>query len=180
LVYVHNANYDATKIKIAVDIIDSLHKIKGEFSYHSDENIISSDLLKTINEEFVLFVKQKNLLLSDIKENHKKTVKQIEDLSLSNLEIYLSNKFSNVNKTYEKFCDICNKQSYFTNDPRFNNQMAGHKNRCMKTYGIKPPIQPDVIIQDIVLEKPELNNINITSIKKKSVSKPEKTPKQST
>jgi hypothetical protein len=95
LVYVSNVEYTFDKIKIAIDIIDSLsEKLKEHDNIPTDENDdcnISKELLNEINEEFSRLISQKETIINLVKEFQKKIIISIEDIKLPSLQKYIYN-----------------------------------------------------------------------------------------
>ena len=109
LVYVHCANNDPEKIKIALDIIDSFYntlKLLDENAC-SEENInmISKELTDHINAEYTNFLSKKNKTIKMAKEFIQTLVKQLEEFTIPSLEVYLASKYS---LSSSKFvCEFC-------------------------------------------------------------------------
>ena len=130
IVYIHSANYDYEKIKIAFDIIDNVYE-KIRYTSGSNDIFISKDLLTEINQEFQCFIKQKNELKNYIKDKENKLLNQLDDIKFNNLNNYLSSKFiSNENIGIYK-CDLCN---FYTSNKLKG--MAAHKRGCKKKQNV--------------------------------------------
>lgn len=125
LVYIHDVNYDASKIKAAVEMIDRLSDRLCEIDM--DENSISKDDLDTINTEFSNFVEAKEDMIKMVSEFQKRIIQSIKQINLSCLEKYLNNKFAHM-KTFNFICEYCNKGW----DTR--RALAAHKKGCMKHF----------------------------------------------
>ncbi len=125
-VYLHNVQYDADKIKSAIDIIDSLSSkldiVRGEH----DDNSISSEILESINYEFQSFLSKKDNIIASTRENQRKLVSQLEELVLMSLEKYLSTKFSFTKKGFT--CEICENWTGPT-----KKSLSAHMRACKKT-----------------------------------------------
>ena len=130
LVYIHNCSYSADKIKTAVDIIDNLYK-QIQHIGTDDDNIISSEILDCINEDFQRFVTQKESMLMICKDFNKKISSQIEEIQFPSLEKYLSGKYASV-KSKGLMCDVCNDFC-----ARNKQSLSAHKRACSKN--IKAP-----------------------------------------
>lgn len=109
-VFVHKVEYQAEKIAIAIDIIDHLSsKLKDCDHPTNGMNFnIDKDTLEEINHEYKSFLLQKESLLNHVKENHKKTVSQIEEMNIPSLSKYLSTKFESSAKNEKFKCVLCN------------------------------------------------------------------------
>ena len=109
LVYVHCANNDPEKIKIALDIIDAFYNTLKllEENACSEENIntISKELTDHINAEYQNFLSKKNKTIKMAKEFIQTLVKQLEEFTIPSLEVYLASKYS---LSSSKFvCEFC-------------------------------------------------------------------------
>jgi hypothetical protein len=128
LVYVQNCEYSPDKIKIAVDIIDSLSVKVAELNADGDENTISSEMLDDINQEYQSFIAQKEALMGTLKDFNKKLTTQIDDIKLPVLDKYLAPKYAFV-KTRVFTCDLCNN---FTTSGK--QSLSAHKRGCKKRH----------------------------------------------
>jgi flavodoxin len=129
LLYIQNCDYDPEKIRLAVDIIDKLSNKLKDINVN-DENInISKDILDGINDDYRLFITNKDILHTILRDFTKKMNTQIDDLSMPNLDRYLEPKYAFVKDRVFK-CDLCNdfvgknKQS-----------LSSHKRGCKKRHG---------------------------------------------
>ena len=109
LVYVHCANNDPEKIKIAVDVIDAFHNtlklLDSDTCSEEDMNTISKDVTEHINAEYQTFLSKKNKTIKMAKEFIQTLVKQIEEFNIPTLEVYLASKYS---VSSSKFvCELC-------------------------------------------------------------------------
>jgi len=124
LIYLHNVEYSQEKIKTAIDIIDNLsNKLRELNITENDEGLaIKKEVLDNINKEFQVFINQKDLLVSCIKDFQKKILSQIEDLKMPDLTEYLNSKYASI-QNQEWCCDICNES--FTK----KSSLASHKKK---------------------------------------------------
>ena len=109
LVYVHCANNDPEKIKIALDIIDAfsntLKLLEEESCSEQEMNAISKEVTDHINAEYQNFLSKKNKTIKMAKEFIQTLVKQIEEFTIPSLETYLASKYS---LSSSKFvCEFC-------------------------------------------------------------------------
>ena len=109
LVYVHCANNDPEKIKIALDIIDAfsntLKLLEEESCSDQDMNTISKEVSDHINAEYQNFLSKKNKTIKMAKEFIQTLVKQLEEFTIPSLETYLASKYS---LSSSKFvCEFC-------------------------------------------------------------------------
>lgn len=126
-VFVHNGDYCLHKIKLAVQIIDSLSVKLKELNHGQDENSISKSTLDDINKEYQLFVSQKNALVNVYKECQKKVLSQIDEIRLPCLDKYLSTKYTNTTQKQGFKCDLC--KCYNANNLK---ALAAHKRGCSR------------------------------------------------
>lgn len=125
IIFIHNANYDPEKIRLATNIIDHLEPIINQNNTQSTETI-SSQLLLEINKEYQELVSQKLNIIQLLKKQHLETISQINKIDLPKLTQYLNKKFANTGKT-AFHCDICNQ---FTG--KNAKSLAAHQRKCQK------------------------------------------------
>jgi hypothetical protein len=126
-IFVHNGDYDFHKVKLAVQIIDSLSVKLKELNHGHDENAISKATLDDINKEYQLFVSQKDALVNVYKECQKKVLSQIDEIRLPCLDKYLSTKYTNTTQKQGFKCDLC--KCYNANNLK---ALAAHKRGCSR------------------------------------------------
>ncbi len=109
LVYVHCANNDPEKIKIALDIIDAfsntLKLLEEESCSEENMNTISKEVTDHINAEYQNFLSKKNKTIKMAKEFIQTLVKQLDEFTIPSLETYLSSKYSVSSSKY--VCEFC-------------------------------------------------------------------------
>ena len=128
LVYIQNCGYSPDKIRIAVDIIDSLSSKIKDLNEDDEENSISKDILDSINDEYQSYISQKESMMTVLKDFSKKMTSQIEDIKFPELDKYLSAKYAYV-KTRCFTCDLCNN---FTAGSK--QSLSAHKRGCVKKH----------------------------------------------
>lgn len=117
LMYVSNVNFDPLKIKLAVNLIDSLSQNKpllkqygGNDSEDDGEELngvkIPSEQLDAIYQEFKLFESQKENLHVLIRDQNKKLKEHIESLQMSSLTKFLDTLYAST-KTASAKCNKC-------------------------------------------------------------------------
>ena len=108
LIYLHNVEYSSEKIRLAIDVIDNLSSKIEEISNVEEINgcIIKKDILDKINEQFQLFIGQKEIVLTTVKEMNKKLMNQIEELKMPDLSLYLNEKYASI-QNQQFSCDVC-------------------------------------------------------------------------
>jgi transposase len=127
LVYIQNCEYSLDKIRIAVDIIDSL-AVKIKELNIDDTNNISKEMLDDINSEYQAFILQKENMIMMLKDFQKRMTSQIEDLKMPVLDKYLEPKYAYV-KSNSFVCDLCN--TFNTNNKQ---SLSAHKRGCKKKF----------------------------------------------
>lgn len=126
MVYIHNVEYDPEKIRVAVDIIDNLSLKLKDYGINENEMYnIDKDILKEINQEYQLFLSQKDSIITILREGQRKVISQIDEFKFPSLDKYLSTKFiTPIHKQGFK-CDLC--KSFNANNLK---ALAAHKRGC--------------------------------------------------
>lgn len=125
VVYIHSCNYNIDKIKMAIHTIDHIRE-KLTLFQTNDSITLTSDVINNINIDFQSFITNRNTLLTTIKDFYKKSIDQLNNITLPSLELFLSTHFANSN-TQTFSCDICN--SFNADNLR---SLARHKTSCKK------------------------------------------------
>ncbi len=129
LVYIHNAQFSADKIQMAVDMIDSISAKLGELFVSPDHRqSISKEILDDINREYQTFILQKDSFANFIKDSHRKMATQLDEFQFPSLDKYLSARYSSCKKQGYT-CEICNKFSVGT-----LKGLAAHKRGCVRKH----------------------------------------------
>jgi len=106
LLFMHDVNYDAEKIKLGIEIIDHFKETLDKFDDKSDIDTIDKEILDSINKEFQECCSQKLNILRTIKDFSHKLLKQVDDINFPSLEHYLSSRYTfSVGKMV---CEYCN------------------------------------------------------------------------
>ena len=128
LIYIHKADYDISKIKLAVNTIDFL---SDKILTMKDNKInIDAELLKDINNEYQQLIVMKENLNNNLKEYYKKTLDIYSNIDLPTLNKFLSNFYANNNKNI-KICEICKKY-----ESTSLLSLARHVQSCKKKHNI--------------------------------------------
>jgi hypothetical protein len=109
-IYIPNTEYDTNKIKIAVDIVDSLSIKLYALSNTSNEYSISKDDLDEILEEYKFFITQKLQMIETIRSVTKQLIDKMEDIQLPKLK-KLFIKIGNIENDNDFKCTLCNSWS---------------------------------------------------------------------
>lgn len=126
IVFIHFANYDESKLRIGVNLIDHLDNILKKHKNMNEDAQISMEQLSEINKEYLTFIGQKKQLIENYKKLYKDHLKHLEDFEMPQLTQILNSKFTNVEQlTYT--CEICG--SYSAKNKR---ALTTHQNKCKK------------------------------------------------
>jgi hypothetical protein len=141
IVFVHNAEYSASKMEVAISIIDNIYNQLRQFVKYgtNDDFTIPKDLLESINNEYQLFITQKTAVIDVFKESQKKVLAQIDEIRFPCLDRYLSTKYSAPIVKPGLKCDLC--KSYNANNLK---ALAAHKRGCVRknTTSTKLTVNP--------------------------------------
>jgi len=105
LIYVHEANNEPEKIKLAIDIIDHFKLKLDDFKEDTNIDSIPKDILNSINTEYQAFIQNKLILIKIIKDFNQKILKQLDDTKIPSLEEYLSTRYATSTSKY--VCEYC-------------------------------------------------------------------------
>jgi hypothetical protein len=110
LVYLHKVYFSKDQIKMAMDVIDHLSSRLVSIVNTEEENGISirKEVMDKINLEVQLFVKNKEMMATTIKESSRKLLLQLEELQLPELSLFLNDKYASI-QNQQFICDICNR-----------------------------------------------------------------------
>ena len=110
LVYLHKVYFSKDQIKMAMDVIDHLSSRLVSIVTTEEENGISirKEIMDKINLEVQLFVKNKEMMATTIKESSRKLLLQLEELQLPELSLFLNDKYASI-QNQQFICDICNR-----------------------------------------------------------------------
>lgn len=127
-VYIHNVNYDAEKIRIGVDIIDSISEILKEIDVleinQSTEYSISKELTQFINVEYQNYLVHKERTIKMAKDFVANLIKHEEEFNFSSLEKFLESKCNTQNnKNVCKYCGFIGKKAQ---------SLSAHMRGCAK------------------------------------------------
>jgi len=109
LVYLHKVYFSKEQIKLAMDVIDNLSSRLSSIVTNEEENGVNirKEVLDKINDEVQMFVKNKELMASTIKETSRKLLAQLEEFQLPELTLLLNDKYASIqNQAF--VCETCN------------------------------------------------------------------------
>ena len=148
LVYLHKVEYDAEKIKAAVDIIDHFKsKLVDLEMIGGDSANINKDVLDDINKEYQLFVSNKLSHIKTIKDFNQRLLSQIDEIKIPCLEHYLSKIYASSSSS-EDICEFCN---YVAKNPRA--LTAHHRGCAQKKQFVPVPVAEPIVANTIVSKK---------------------------
>jgi hypothetical protein len=136
IVFVHNADYSPLKIELAISIIDNLsvklRQFKGKLE---DDCVIPKEILDSINNEYQLFISQKNAVIDVFKESQRKVLTQIDELRFPSLDKFLSTKYAAPIQKPGLKCELC--KAFSGNNLK---ALAAHKRGCIRKRAALTPI----------------------------------------
>lgn len=143
LLYVHETNNDASKIKLAIEIIDSFKsKLDEIIISNGDGYNIDKEILDEINKEYQLFATQKMIQIKSVKDFSAKMIKQIEDMQIPSLENYLSTKYAFSSSKY--VCEFC---EYVAKN---QSAMSAHKRGCKLKTGFTSEHESTIDVTQLI------------------------------
>jgi len=105
LIYIHHVNNDPEKIKIAINIIDSLKSRLSDFNSNIEMDSIPKDILDSINLEFNSFAQDKLEIIKLTKRFEKDLLKAFDRMQFPTLEKYLSSRYATASSKF--VCEYC-------------------------------------------------------------------------
>ena len=187
-VYIPNANYEAEKLKIAVDIIDNLSLRLADLIKDNDEYSISKEDIDDLAEDFKSFGIQKIQMLDTIKSVNKQLTDKLEDIQLPRFKKFLM-KMGNIENDNNHQCPYCvtwlgkNKASLGAHmrncksNPKNNDGELGNLILSSDTEAIQPFVLNETIVTQSSGVEPtliELLNTDASNVEKKKKHKSKK------
>ena len=132
VVYVHSVNYDPEKIKVGIEIIDSISEIVKNIEAmevsNEEQNTISKELTQHINAEYQNYLAHKEKTIKMAKDFLSNLIKHEEQFNFSSLESFLSSKYTATNQKFVcKYCGFVGKKS---------TSLSAHMRFCKKKPNI--------------------------------------------
>ena len=169
-IYIPNANYDIEKLKVAIDIIDSLSsKLVIVNNNNNDEDYsISKKDIEELTDEFRNFAMQKLSIMETVKIMSKQLLDKLEDMQLPKIKNILVKCGIIENESFN--CSYCNYQA------KNKASLSAHSRNCKsnpnsknkKEDNMEPIIE--LLIPDVV-EKIEIETIDTEVVKKNKLKK---------
>lgn len=128
LVYIHFVNYDTSKIRIGVNLIDHLDKIISNNNKNQNSAQINMEDFSLVNKEYLNFIGQKKQMIETYKKFYKDHLKQLEDFDMPYLTSLLDKSFTNVEQLSYK-CEFCG-----TYNAKNKRALVTHQNKCKKNF----------------------------------------------
>lgn len=136
LLFIHNVNYDADKIRVGIDIIDYFQEVLDKFSEQSSGvDTINKEVLDIINKEFQEFCGQKLNAVKTLKDFQTKMLKQFEEMRFPALEAYLSARYTFSGKL------VCGNCNYIAKNQQ---ALSAHSRGCSAATTTKIEIETEV------------------------------------
>ena len=134
VIYIHNVKYDATIIKMAIDVIDNLSDKMILFEMDDTSDHKSTEILQEMEAEYNNFITKKLAFIEFLKENQKKMMQQVEEFRFPCISKFISQKCGKTlnSENQEIVCNICHK---FT--ATSNKSLAAHQRGCKKRHQSK-------------------------------------------
>jgi hypothetical protein len=140
LVYIQFCEYSPDKIRIATDIIDYLSSKVEELNL-GETNNIPKQVLDDINDEYQIFLSQKETMIMTLRDFQKKMNTQIDAIKLPSLDKYLITKYAYVqNRNFG--CDICKN---FTGSSK--QSLSAHQRGCRKKNLSNSVVEPTIEVE---------------------------------
>lgn len=130
LVYIQQCDYNVDKIRLAVDIIDTLSAKLKDITINDETITISKDILDDINADYRSFITHKESLQTILRDFTKKMNAQIDEIAVPSLDRYLEPKYAYVKDRLLK-CDLCNEFC-----GKSKQALSAHKRGCKKKHDI--------------------------------------------
>jgi len=104
-VYLHKVNYDADKIKTAVDIIDHIKKEIHNKEINKDI-FMDKDLFAKLNAEFIKIIEKRDNLIINVKKYNEHIIKDLRDIDFPLFRDFIRiNSGSTESKKFK--CEFC-------------------------------------------------------------------------
>ena len=153
LLYIHEVNNDAEKIRIAIDIVDNFKMKLDEIATNNDGYNIDKETMDDINKEYQLFATQKLSQIKTVKDFSQKMIKQIDEIQFPVLESYLSSRYAFSSSKY-----VCEHCEYVAKN---QSAMSAHKRGCKGKLYQLPETNDIVPYIPVIIEEPHIQALDI-------------------
>ena len=108
LVYICNVNYDISKIRTAISIIDHLKDQKDSINKEKTSIKLTIEEIDIINKEYHILLNQKKIIIKSITESFNKNIEEIKKIQIPSLEFILTRQYG-IKLSDEESCPYCGK-----------------------------------------------------------------------
>jgi hypothetical protein len=166
LIYLHEVNNDAEKIRIAINIIDHFQNKLDELDNNCEVDTISKEILDSINREYQNHAIQKINMIKLIKDCNQKMIKQMNEIKIPSLDDYLSSRYAFSTSKYTcEYCGFVGKNQ---------GSMSAHYRGCIVRKSMMNEEEEDTEETNTVQTPLELPVVIETPIEKTKVVKTKK------
>jgi len=108
VIFLHNVNYDAETLQLAVQIIDNLYQKIIDVSNIGDDSFgVSQELLVALNNELQTFIKQRDNVINMVRNFQKDATTKLKEMHLPVLTTFMTSHFSSPTITKQFNCKYC-------------------------------------------------------------------------
>ncbi len=126
LLYLHNVNYDIDKIRLGVDIVDSISETLSRLDNKESTVNITEEMVREINIEYINFIKMRDNLVTFLRDSSNEAIIKLKNLQFPRIEYLFVNRRSDVKeKSYT--CQTCKSYKCLT-----RKELNLHKLSCLK------------------------------------------------
>jgi len=128
LIYINRMENDINKIRLAINTTDAIMTKMAEYEKNNNDYSIEKILLNDIYNEYQQFLVEKEHLIENLKEEHKRVMTNLQHgFKFSMLESLLTAKMAKIPKKEGIKCNICN--VYCAHNLK---ALSAHKRGCSK------------------------------------------------
>lgn len=110
LLYLHNVNFDAEKIKVAFEIVDQFKYRLDALAMHEENSItLDMEMVEAIHKDYAIYLNQRTSMLKMVKDFGDKMTTALNELKLPSIEIIINKHFATSQIQSETICSYCGK-----------------------------------------------------------------------
>jgi hypothetical protein len=110
LLYLHNVNFDAEKIKVAFEIIDQFKTRLDDLAIHEETSLtLDMETVDAIHKDYAVYIGQRNSMLKMVKDFGDKMTTSLNELKLQSIETIVNRHFATSEVQAETICKYCEK-----------------------------------------------------------------------
>lgn len=110
LLYLHNVNFDAEKIKVAFEIVDQFKAKLDDLAVHEENSLtIDMETVDAIHKDYAVYISQRNSMLKIVKDFGDKMTISLNELKLPSIESIINKHFATSEIQAETICKYCEK-----------------------------------------------------------------------